>query len=91
MVNVQSLGKARPQFGQSLCEDDRVAVLVGVDESDPILVLQQGGLEDRHHRGDATAGGQQDEMVVPALGSEHARRLQCLEPHPTNSVVVQPM
>ncbi len=91
MVNVESFGEARLQFGQVLCEDHRVAVLVGVDQGDSILVLQQSSFEDRHHRGDAAAGGDEDEIHVPALGSEHARRFQRFESHPAKSVVVQPV
>ena len=74
--DAQPVGVLRRQFAQGGAEDDGVLVAVGVDHHDLAAALGERRLADRHHRRDAAAGCQKQEVGVQRLGHEVARRGQ---------------
>ena len=87
----QPVGVLGRQLAQRAAEDHRVLVAVGVDQHHLAAALGERGLADRHHRGDAAAGGQQQEVGVERLGDERARRSQHVHLHAGVRVVAQPI
>lgn len=79
------------EFPQLVGEDDRLLVPVRVHEYDFPVALAERRLENRHHRGDSAARGEQDQVFVQAGRSEHARGRQDLDAVADTDVVAQPV
>lgn len=79
------------QLAQCRPEDHRLLIAIGVDEHDLAAALRERGLADRHHRGDAAAAGQQQEVVVQLFGNENPGRCQHMHVHAGMGVVADPV
>ena len=81
----------RGQVAQRAAEDHRPLVAVGVEQHHPTAALRQRRLANGHHRGDAAARRDQQEVGVEGLGHERARRCQHMDPHALVGVIAQPV
>ncbi len=91
MDDLQPRRVMQRQLTQQIAEDHRVFIAIGIDQANPPAARRQRCAQDRQHRRDAAAAGEQQQVSVQRLRHEHAGRRQHLHAVAGAEPVAQPV